>query len=187
MDEYSKYLGNNIICPKCGGNCDFNNTEKELFKCLNGHHITLEMNKLREKIDMFKSNLNKIINIFNGIIDYIEKYYEIINNNLNKYKSNIKNDKKIQNINEFKYKIILKYINQIINNKNINNQFYQILKIYNKFNSVITLRYKINNMKRIKIFDLKFVKKNYENCNIIVRQEGSTSKTYTMSCRQQVH
>ena len=127
-----------IICPTCGENYTIYNNNEKLLECPNGHQIINEIDKLRKKIDKLKKNINKIINIFKEIIDNIEKYYEnhkiFIENN----KNNNINNKLIQNIKVMNRKNTIKYINQIKNNENIISQFSEILKIYNKFKSIIT-------------------------------------------------
>ena len=57
-----------------------------------------------------------------------------------------------------------------------------ILKIYNKFNSYITIRYKKkDNFNKIKIFDSKFVRTNKINCDIIYKnKEYELSEYFTI-------
>jgi surface protein len=143
---------NKIICPKCG-----EPIEGDIFKCKNNHDIKNEMRILRKNIDNLKKNVNEIIKIFNVVIENVEKYYEINNSNMmnNSSNNNIVNKKKI-----------IKYTSQIIENRKINLD--DIINIYNKINSAITIKYKIEeNQKAINLFGSDFVKENKKNCQII--------------------
>ena len=150
---------NNIICPNCGENYIYN-TKLSLFQCKNNHDIESEMNKLRKNLDNFKKNAKEIIKIINEVIYYIEEYYKTNYNNINN--KNYKNDNKKNKIKND----IIKYTNKIINENNIH--LNTILNIYNRINSNITIKYKIEeNIEKIKLFGIDFVKENKNNCDII--------------------
>ena len=141
-----------VICPKCG-----EPIEGDLFKCKNNHDIKNEMSILRKNMDNLKKKVNEVIKIFNEVIEKIENFYEINNSNImsNSSNNNIINNNKI-----------IKYTSQIIENRKINMD--DIINIYNKINSAITIKYKIEgNQKTINLFGSDFVKENKKNCQII--------------------
>jgi len=96
---------------------------------------------IKEYIDKLKNEIedikNKLNNIMNNIMDNIDIYYNIYNNIIDNYKKRKKNYEILKNINEFNNynKIIIKDIEQIINEKDINNKFKNIINIYNKMNN----------------------------------------------------
>ena len=132
---YTKYCCNKNICMEC-------ENEHKNHKSIYYGDILPNINddikeyiyKLRKEIEEIK---NKINNIFNNIMDNIEEYYKIYNNIINNYKKKKKNYEIIQNINEFNNynKIIIKDIEQIINNEDINIKFKNIINIYYKINT----------------------------------------------------
>ena len=142
------------FCPNCGEKSNKNN-------CIQGHNIKEELKNLRTKIDNFINIINEIINILNIVKNNIEHYY---------YSCFINNDYKVfQNINP---KNIIKYINEINQDININTKFTKIINMYNKINSYITIKYKVEkNKEKIKLFDSKFVNKNKNNCDILYNEK----------------
>ena len=123
-----------------------------------------EINELRNKIDILNNYIKEIIRILNEVFDNFELYYKI------KY-NNIKNNKYYIDRNSTNN--IIEDINTVINENNLNNRIKNILKIYNKINknnintntnyNEITLRYKIENENKVKIFGDSFVNKNKNN------------------------
>ena len=142
----------NITCPKCGEKCIEKNNELSVFECLNKHDIKTEMNILRTNLDIFKSDVKEIFRIYNEVIDNVEKYYQ------NNYDILYNNSKTKNEDNKLNYKNIIKYTNEIINNKYITLD--NIINIYNKINSNITIIYKIDeNMEEINYLGLILLKK----------------------------
>jgi len=84
----------------------------------------------------------------------IDIYYNIYNNIIDNYKKVKFNYEILQNINEFNnYNIIIiKDINEIINDKDINIKFQNIINIYNKINNntIINEMHKICEIKENK-------------------------------------
>ena len=74
MNENNKCL-ELIVCPNCGEKCNMK-IKDNFYECPNGHDIMNEMNKLKIKIDILKKNINGLINIFESIINKIEKFYK---------------------------------------------------------------------------------------------------------------
>ena len=101
-----------IICPKCG-----EKTKNE--KCKNGHNIINEIKNLRKKIDVFKNSINEIINKLKEVIENIENIYHI-NYNLNK--NNEKEDLNDLNTSSLIIRNLVKNIDQINDDFNINNK-----------------------------------------------------------------
>ena len=142
-ENYIKYCCNKNICMKCE-NEHINHKGiyyKDIFLDLNDD-IKLYINKLKNEINNIKNNLN---NILYNIIHNIGIYYKIYQNLINNYKKNKKNYEIIQNIHEFiNYNNIIKNdIEKIINDKDINIQFMNIMNIYNKINNYKKVEFEI--------------------------------------------
>ena len=100
---------------------------------------------IKEYINKLKKEIKDIINKLKDIMKNIDIYYNIYNNIIDNYKNKKLNYEILQNINEFNNynKIIIKDINEIINDKDINNKYKNIMNIYNKINNINNIN-KIN-------------------------------------------
>jgi len=87
--------------------------------------------QLKDSIDIFKSEIKKIINNLNEVIKNIDLYYNIYNNIFKNYVMKNRNYEILQNVNEINNNII-NDINEINKDNNIINKFKEILSIYNK-------------------------------------------------------
>jgi len=131
-----KYIS---YCEKCNMNlCDICEIEHKNHNYYSLSKLIINkennINELRIKIDNLKKEINDIINKFNKIINNLEIYYDINNNITNNYNIKNKNYEILMNLNNI-YKnneLIIKDINQIINEKNIENKIKYIFNIYNK-------------------------------------------------------
>jgi len=107
------------------------------------------INELRIKIDNLKKEIKDIIKKVNMIIDNMEIYYNINNDIINNYNRKNKNYEILMNINNFSNnnEIIIKDINEIIKEYQIENKIKLIYKIYDKMmiknEKEIILKYKI--------------------------------------------
>ena len=93
-----------------------------------------ELDKLKNQIDIFNSNVKKIIKGLNQLIENMETYYNIFNDIFNNY--DVK-DKNYQ---------VLKNINQINSNTNIYKEIYEINQSKNygdKINKILYIYYKM--------------------------------------------
>ena len=148
------------------------------------NNIKKEMDGFKIKIDNLNNNIKEIIKILNEIIKYINIFYEINNNIINSYEKQNKNYEILKNIKEIRNNIKLDDdINNIINENNIINKFNKIMDLYYKMNNIentninedlneIIIKYNINkNDEKIKIFGEKFVENNKDKCNIIYKEK----------------
>ena len=124
----------------------------------NLNNIEIERNNLRETINNFKNDINGIINKLTSLIENIESYYKIYNDIINNYEIKNRNYIILQNINN-----IINYsknfednLKEIIQIKNINNKFPELMKIYNK----ICLKENIFNKNSNSLFNTSFNNKN---------------------------
>ena len=150
----------------------------------------LNINEFQIKINSLKNELKNIPNYneLNAVIGNFEIFYSIVNNIISynmKYKNycSLLNIKKINDYNEN----IIKDIDRIINEKEVENRLKYIKEIYDKMqiNNVITIRYKIRNfeleeeeeekekeeeegIKKLQIFGKIFIEKNKDNFQIII-------------------
>ena len=112
----------------------------------NKNELNNEMNKFKKKIDKFNDDIKKIIELLNDIIKKMNIYFEINNNLVNNYEPQNKNFEILQNIKEIKNNILMKDIDEIINEKNIIYKFEKIMQITNNIDSnEVIIRYKILN------------------------------------------
>ena len=113
--------------------------------------IQKEIIKLKNSIDIFRSDIKIMINKLNEVIKNIDIYYNIINNVFKNYNKKNRNFEILQNVNEINNNII-NDINKINENNNIINKFKDIMNIYKKMkNNEIDLIYNINNEDKKKV------------------------------------
>ena len=147
-DRYINY------CEEC--------KENICFSCKNGHnnHNIIDLSKIipnkeellkqmicmKEIINKFKKDIEKIKNILNKIENNIEIYYKIFHKFINSHDNNTnRNYQNYYNLNIIKNSnnIIIKDLNKIINEGNINYKFKNIIDIY----------YKVIKIKKEKIYN----------------------------------
>jgi len=132
---------------------------------------------LKEKKDILTNEIKEIINKLNKIIENINTIYNIYEQMINKYNKDKINYEILYNINNVENKKIIKDIDNIINDNNIQIKFNNIINIYDKMNQKINIEmiYNIDkNEDDIRIFGEDFVKNNINNCKMIV--EGKEYK-----------
>jgi surface protein len=109
------------------------------------------------------------------VLDNFDTYYNIINKIINNYEIKYSNYyilKSINNIIDYN-KIMIKDIDQILDEKNIENKNNYILNIYDKLriNNEITIRYKLENPGIKRILGSLFVAKNKNNYQLIINDK----------------
>ena len=186
LDHMKKYIS---YCNKCKKNLcelcekDHNNHDIIYYKNIipDNQNIKEKLKELKSKIEELTDDINKIISILNNVKKNMEIYFQINLDILNSYWNKSINFQIIQNANYIKDNNIniVNDINQIIYEKNINNKFNNILKIYNKMKTrsiddkhKITIKYKIDkNINKIRLFGSSFVTNNKDYCKIIYDNE----------------
>ena len=189
IDTFNKY------CKNCNLNicfsCSREHAQHEVIEIQD-----VDIKQTKEKLEEIKSEIQKTNNKINEIIEHlirfidkINMYYEINKNILEYYdfekknrnyqilesinNININNEmyNKLRNINNYNY--ILDKIKDIINlEKEMNqddqdNNISAVKKTTEKINQM-TIRYEINNQEKIKLFGEVFVKKNKDNCYLLI-------------------
>ena len=136
---------NKSICDLCDMK---NNNYIFLYKAFKNIAKLNSINEFQIKINNLKKELKNITNNneLHLVIDNFEKLYKI-ESNIIKYNNNYKNYYSfinMKNINQYNDNII-KDINKIINEKQVENRLKYIKEIYNKMiiNNIITLKYTI--------------------------------------------
>jgi len=127
-------------CNECKLNlcfqCEIGHNNHEIINYTNilpdENKLKEEIKEFRNKIEKLNDKINKIIKVLNKIKENIGIYFKIYNDIINNYKMEDINYEILYNINEIKNNIKIKDIDEIINDNNINNEFKNILKIYNK-------------------------------------------------------
>ena len=140
-DLYSKY------CEQCKENiCMLCEKQHKDHKAIyfgeimsDKDEIISKKDEFKKKLDVFNNTIRDIIKRLNSVIDNMEIYYRIINELFENYDLNKRNYQILSNIIEFqKYNdTIVKDINKINEDNNINNKFNYIMSIYNKMNNII--------------------------------------------------
>jgi len=172
----------NLYCKECKENlcmyCENEHSNHEIISYgkifPNIENIKMKRNELKEKIDKLKNDINEMLNILITTIENIEYYYSILNDIINNYNKKKVNYEILYSINNIYNNNILKDIDDIINDNNINNKFKKIYDIYDimnkKYINKLKINYKIDkNKNRIRIFGYDFVKNNKEKCKIIIK------------------
>ena len=146
-----KYI---LYCKECNKNlCDLCEMEHNDHNyCSLNKLITNKENnidELKTKIDDLKKEVNGIISTLNKIVDNMEIYYNINQNIINNYNIKNKNYEVLTNItNIYNYnEIIIKDINEIIDENKIENKIKYLYSIYDKMitKNEIIIKYKIGN------------------------------------------
>ena len=179
------------LCVFCEGNHENHNVLYfgKIMPKIND--IKGNLSNLKQTIDKFKIETEKIIGIINEMNNNLNKYYQIcdyiINNNIevkNRNYSTLYNIKAVNN-NNFQ---AIEELETIINEKDISVKFKKIMKLKNKMeilnnskegNNDITIVYNINKGEdKVKIFGSNFVKNNINNCKIIYQNREYELKEY---------
>ena len=92
---------------------------------INKNVLLEENDKFKIIIDKFQNEVEKIKNILNSNVNYIEIYYEISREYINHYENKNKNYEILMSLNDIKSsnEIIMNKLNNIINKKNLNKKF----------------------------------------------------------------
>ena len=105
-----------------------------------------KMNNFRKQLDEIKNSINEIIDKLNFLKNSLETYYKINNGLIKNYNIRNINYEILQNINNIDKNINFEDINQIINEKALNNKFSKLYDLYNKICSDNKIKdYKIIN------------------------------------------
>ena len=129
-------------------------------------NISEQLEKTKERII---NDINEMIEKLNDIKDSYIKYSNIFENIINNFNREKINYEILYNINHINDDNMVKDINNVIIDNNIQNKFNKLINIYNKINNKISIIYNINkNDKEIKVFDGKFVENNFKNCIMII-------------------
>ena len=178
------------FCKSCNKNlctkCENDHIKHKLIyykQILSKKEANSNLKEIKESLDKFKI---QILNLNSLFIDIIEK----INNNIKEYymihdyyklivDNGLFNYSSINNINNLNSKIILKDINQIINDDDLINKFKYLLTIYDNIpKNEMRIKYRMQyydnwrskyNIKlKLKIFSQEFVKNNKNNCILLI-------------------
>ena len=134
--------------------------------------------ELKDKIYLINNDIKVLINILNSVMNNINIYYKINEDIIDNYNNNENlNYETIYYLNQFKADdSILNELNKIIECNNIKDKFNNIFNIYTKMNiDEINIIYKVTN-KEVKLFNESFVKKNKNNCKLIIKEKEQELK-----------
>ena len=151
FDSYFKYCHNckSNICLLCNQLHSMHKLEPFENIISNPDNKRIELDKLKNEIDIFNKNVRKIINGLNQLIENMEIYYNIFNDIFNNYNVNNKNYQ------------VLKNISQIDLNNNIYNEILEVNQNKNyidKIKKIFNIYYKIKGKNNTDPF-------NFFNCN----------------------
>ena len=134
--------------------------------------------ELKDKIYLINNDIKVLINILNSVMNNINIYYKINEDIIDNYNNNENlNYETIYYLNQFKADdSILNELNKIIECNNIKDKFNNIFNIYTKMNiDEINIIYKVTN-KEVKLFNESFIKKNKNNCKLIINEKEQELK-----------
>ena len=131
------------------------------------------LRQLEEKKNKLINDINDMIIKLNKVKDNFELYYNINKNIINNFNNEKINYEILYNINNINNNDIIKDINNIINEKNIQNKFNKLINIFDQMtnHNRITIIYNINKNDNIKIFGKEFIKNNINNCKMIINNK----------------
>ena len=159
------------LCRKCEEEHKVHKNNIKIFKEIKPNYKRIEEIKKEEsKINMLKNelkNLGKYINdIIKIIINNLDKYIILYKYIINSIK-NMDNYESINNALNIDTKKLIKNLNYILNEDNINKKINQILNIYNNMKNEITIIYK-NKYRNFRLFGEDFIKNNKEKCYLLI-------------------
>ena len=94
------------------------------------------LEKLKNNIDKFNAEIQKIVEILLHVIENINNYYIIVKDIYDSFDIKKRNYITLSNINEIENNNIIKDLEEIINEVNIQNKFQKINIIYNKMKNI---------------------------------------------------
>ena len=135
--KYYCYNCNKDLCDKCK-NAHNNNHHIESYEIMKPkdiNNINDYLNQIKDKISDLKYIIDDMKGYLDGAIKILEQYYEIGKDIIEKYElynTNLKNHRIIQSLKnlEISNKKVMKDLNEIINDKDLNNQINNLIKIY---------------------------------------------------------
>ena len=183
--KYSSYCLDcrNNLCSECEMNHNINRN-KDYHKIIHFseilsnndeyiNNLKKEMEIFRQKIDILKIELNKLINIINDVINNYEIYFKIYNDMVSNYNIETRNYHILKNLKNIKLNEIFHDLDNINEEGHYFLKFEKIYEIYNKMNcqNEIIIKYLPENSKKIKLFGTKFVNNNRNICKIIFNNQ----------------
>ena len=180
------YKNYNSYCEKCKMNlCTLCEGEHKSHKKIslgdmmpNENELIENNKKLKYYIDLFNHNVNIIINILKEVIENMNLYYKINEDIINNYNSNNRNYEILYNLHKIKENNIIKELENVIMNNDIEKKFCEIFNIYHKMNiDEINITYKVNE-KEIRLFGDGFVERNKNNCKMIINGKEKQLKAF---------
>ena len=98
--------------------------------------LLIKLNELKNSVNEYEENNNKIIEVLNAVKEYLNNYYKLEEHLIHNYNQKELNYEILYNIDKMinHNNIIINDINQINSENNIQNKFNYINNIYNKFN-----------------------------------------------------
>ena len=141
-------------------------------------------NEFRKIIDRFNEDIQNIIKQFNKVKDNLEIFYNINNDIINNIDIKNRNYELISNLTKIYNNNIIKDLEKIVNENNINYKINNILDIYQKMTNKgdidqIRIIYKNNkNVEKIKIFGFNFVENNKDKCSFMFKGEEYNLQEY---------
>ena len=160
------------ICDLCANEHDDTHNLIYLKSLLDNQKISKSFRNMITKMDIFKNEIQNIINKLKFVQNNIELYSNICNNLINEYDNRNKNYKTMINLNTLYNfnKKIEENIDNIINENKIKNKIKYLIEFYEKIepDKNLIIKYKVNlNDEKVRIFGDEFVNKNKNNCKII--------------------
>ena len=145
--NYNSYCKtcNKDICELCEKGYHQNH-EKIFFEkiLINIDDKKKEIIKLRNSLDELKKEIKEIIQKLNKVMDNFEVYYKINFDFISNYNQKLLNYEILNNLKGITQENIIKDINSIINELEINNKFIIIMKINNSMEKYTSFKYLIN-------------------------------------------
>jgi len=139
-EHNNKYIA---YCKDCKQNicifCEQNHKNDNLINygllIPNIDNINNDLNQLKLQKNKLINEIKEIINKLNKVIENFDIYYNINENLINNYDKNKMNYEILYNLNNINNDVIIKDIENIINDNNIQTKFNKVINIYNKMNN----------------------------------------------------
>ena len=163
------------ICDLCPFEHDTNHDLIYLREIFDNKKVKKNFDEFLVKLGDFKKEVQTILNIIKQVYNNIDAYYNLCDTCINRYDiwhKNYQLEINLNNLDKFN-QYILKDIENVLNEPKIEKKFRLLSKMGEKMqiSKDVTIKYKVGNKKKVRIFGEEFVKNNKNNCKFIFNDE----------------
>ena len=163
------------ICDLCPFEHDINHDFIYLREIFDNKKVKKNFDEFLPKLNDFKKEVQNLLNVLKQVYNTIDTYYDLCDTCINRFDLRHKNyqlEVNLNNLDKFN-QYMLKDIENVLNAKKLEQKFKLLYNLGEKMGASknITIKYKTENKKKIRIFGDEFVKNNKNNCKFIFNDD----------------